>query len=175
MGRAPMTEQQAASPFPFHFADKALVAAPPSELFAYLDKHSQLSAHMTRPSWMMGGGRMDVSTDEGEFQRLGSRLRLSGRAFGMVLSLEEEITEYRPGEAKTWQTVGELRLLIIGHYRMGFETGLVPGGSHLRVFLDYDLPPGAPARLLGRLLAPMYARWCVTSMIAEGQKHFLPP
>ncbi len=59
--------------FLFHFADEAEVAARPPELFAYLDKQAQLSAHMTRRSWMMGGGKMDISTDDGGFQRLGSR------------------------------------------------------------------------------------------------------
>ena len=167
-----MTDTPAASQFPYHFADEALIAAPPAELFAYLDKHAQLSAHMTRRSWMMGGGRMDLSADEGGFQRLGSRLRLAGRVFGLMLVLEEEITDYRPPLDKTWQTIGTPRLLIIGHYRMGFDISPAPAGSRLRVFLDYDLPTGAVTRLLGRWLAPFYARWCVRNMVAEGQKRF---
>jgi hypothetical protein len=104
-----MTNDTMISPFLYHFADQSLIAAPPSELFAYLDKHSQLSAHMTRRSWVMGGGRMDINTDQGGFQRLGSRLRLAGRVFGLKLFLEQEITDYRPPQAKTWRTVGNLR------------------------------------------------------------------
>ena len=120
---------------------------------------------------MMGGGRMDISGDEGRFQRLGSRLRLSGRAFGLMVSLEEEIIDYRPPQTKTWRTLGMPRLLIIGSYRMGFEIHPATGGTNLRVFLDYDLPTGV-VRLLGRLLAPTYARWCVRNMLAEGRKRF---
>src|SRR6478672_10928648 len=159
-----MTAENAAQ-FPFHCADSAVVAAAPPELFAYLDKHSQLSAHMTRRSWMMGGGKMDITTDDGGFQRLGSRLRLAGRAFGLTLFLEEEITDYRPPQTKVWRTFGSPRLLIIGHYRMGFEITAASAGSRLRVFLDYDLPSGFVRRLLGRLLAPMYGRWCVRNMV----------
>jgi hypothetical protein len=158
--------------FPSNYADSAVVAAAPPELFACLDKHSQLSAHMTRRSWMMGGGRMEITTDDGRFQRLGSRLRLAGGAFGLRLFLEEEITDYRPPRKKVWRTIGSPRLLIIGHYRMGFEVTPVAAGSMLRVFLDYDLPESPFARLLGWLLAPMYARWCVRNMILEGQKRF---
>jgi len=115
---------------------------------------------------------MDISTDEGGFQRLGSRMQLSGRAFGVPLFLEEEITDYRPPQAKVWHTLGTPRLLIFGHYRMGFEVDAVAGGSSLRVFLDYDLPTGVVKRLLGQLLAPAYARWCVRNMVAEGQNRF---
>ena len=163
---------ESAAQFDFHYVDSAVVAATPSDLFAYLDRHSQLSAHMTRRSWMMGGGKMDITADEGGFQRLGSRLRLAGRVFGLKLFLDEEITDYRPPFAKTWQTIGTPRLLIIGHYRMGFDITPTPEGSSLRVFLDYDLPSGAVTRLLGKLLAPMYARWCVRNMVSEGQKRF---
>lgn len=132
----------------------------------------KLSTHMTRRSWMMGGGRMDISTDEGRFQRPGSRLRLSGRAFGLTVFLEEEVIDYRPPQAKIWRTLGMPRLLIIGPYRMGYEISPAVEGSSLRVFLDYDLPTGVVQRLLGRLLAPTYARWCVRNMLAEGRKRF---
>ena len=157
---------------PCHVSLEEPVKASTDELFAFLDRHSQLSAHMTRRSWMMGGGRMDLSADDGDFRRLGSRLRLAGRAFGIFLFLEEEVIDYRPPLVKAWRTIGEPRLLIIGHYRMGFEIAAIAEGSRLRVYLDYDLPTGVVTRLLGRLLAPAYARWCVRNMIAEGQAHF---
>lgn len=121
---------------------------------------------------MMGGGRMDISTDEGSFQRLGSRLKLSGRVFGLRLFLEEEITDYRPPHTKIWRTLGTPRLLIIGRYRMGFEVSPAVGGCSLRVFLDYEFPTGVVSRLLARLLAPTYARWCLRNMVAEGEKRF---
>jgi len=78
--------------YPRHAAAGAVVASTPADLFAYLDKHSQLSMHMTKSSWMMGGGRMDMKADEGGFQRLGSRLRFGGKAFGMTIYLEEAVT-----------------------------------------------------------------------------------
>jgi hypothetical protein len=55
---------------------------------------------------------------------------------------------------------------------MGFEISPEAQGSSLRIFLDYELPTGTLSRLLGRWLSPMYARWCVRNMIAEGQKAF---
>ena len=126
------------SQFTYHFEDGALIESHEAELFAFLDKHSQLSAHMTRRSRMMGGGRMDISTDAGGFQRLGSRLRLAGRAFGLKLFLEEAVTAHQPPLRKIWQTVGSPNLLVIGEYGMGFDITPDAHGSLLRVFIDYD-------------------------------------
>ena len=159
--------------YPRHAAAEALVASIPAELFAYLDKHSQLSMHMTKRSWMMGGGRMDMTTDEGGFQRLGSRLRLSGKAFGLRIFLEEAVMEYQPPLMKVWETIGIPKLLVIGDYRMGFDIRGAPAGSQLRVFIDYDLPRSPIARLLGYLLGAFYARWCVQSMAHDAQAHFV--
>ena len=158
--------------YPRRAAAGALVASTPAELFAYLDKHSQLSMHMTKSSWMMGGGRMDMTADEGGFQRLGSRLRLSGKAFGLRIFLEEEVTVHKPPQTKIWQTIGAPKLLVIGAYVMGFEISPAQPGSQLRVFIDYDLPPSPIARLLGYLLGAFYARWCVRSMAHDAQAHF---
>jgi hypothetical protein len=161
------------SQFVHHFEDEALIEIPEAALFGFLDKHSQLAAHMTRRSWMMGGGRMDISADAGGFQRLGSRLRLAGRAFGLKIMLEEEVTAYQPPLKKTWQTIGSPKLLIIGEYRMGFTLTPTAGGCRLRVFIDYEMPHGAITRLLGYLLGRVYARWCVRSMIREARVHAL--
>jgi hypothetical protein len=72
-----------------HFESAGFVSASPDAVFSYVDDHERLSSHMTRSSWMMGGGRMDVKMDAGRGRRLGSRIQMSGRAFGLQLSLEE--------------------------------------------------------------------------------------
>jgi hypothetical protein len=127
----------------------------------------RLSSHMSQSSWMMGGGRMDVQLDEGRGQRLGSRIQMSGRAFGLALSLDEVVSEYDPPRHKAWETVGEPRLLIIGQYRMGFDISPREGGSNLRVFIDYDLPHSRRSGWLTTKLAPgmpagVRNAWCRT-------------
>src|SRR6185503_6430544 len=105
--------------------------------------------------------------DEGRGQRLGSRIRLAGRVFGIELSVEEVVTERDPPLRKVWETIGTPRLLVIGHYRMGFELVAQGTGSTLRVFIYYALPERAPARWLGRLLGRRYARWCTQRMVDD--------
>lgn len=158
--------------FSCHAEIRAAVDAPVDRVFAYVDDHARLSAHMTKSSWMMGGGRMDVQTDDGFGQRVGSHIRLAGRAFGLQLGLDEVVVERTPPFRKVWQTIGEPNILIIGRYCMGFELSPRPKGSALRVFIDYDLPGGFLTRWFGRLFADLYARWCTRRMARDAAAHF---
>ena len=155
-----------------HFEAQAWVDAAATDIFAVVDRHAQLSGHMTKSSWMMGGGRMEMTLDSGHFQRLGSHLRLAGRAFGVSICLDEVVTRYQPPHAKTWETVGTPKLLVIGDYRMGFT--IAPEGDRctLRIFIDYDFPKRGLSRVLGYLFASIYARWCVKSMLRDVRDWF---
>jgi hypothetical protein len=160
------------SSYPRHDECTAHVSASPESLFTYLDDHARLSGHMSERSWMMGGGRMDISTDGGGGRRLGSHITLDGRVFGMRLRVEEVVVGHQPPHCKRWETIGEPRLLIIGPYRMGFAIVPDPPGSRLRVEIDYALPTAGLSRLLGRLLGPFYARWCTRQMAGDAARHF---
>jgi Polyketide cyclase / dehydrase and lipid transport len=155
-----------------HYEASAFVQAPMDEVFAYVDDPTRLSSHMSKSSWMMGGGQMEIELDSGRGQNVGSRIRLVGKVFGMRLSVEEVVTERNPPHRKVWQTIGSPRLLVIGHYRMGFEIGSPDNGSLLRVHIDYALPESAPSRWFGYLLGRCYARWCARRMVNDAVKHF---
>jgi Polyketide cyclase / dehydrase and lipid transport len=148
------------------------VQSPMDQVFAHIDDHTRLSSHMSEPSWKMGGGCMQTELDEGRGQAVGSRIRLSGRVFGVELSVEEIVVERDPPRRKVWETTGTPKLLVIGHYRMGFELSPQGIGSLLRVFIEYVLPDRAPARWLGRLLGGYYARWCTQQMVDDAIRHF---
>ena len=149
-----------------HHAERsAFVNAPPEQVFAFVDDHSRLSSHMSESSWMMGGGYMSVELDEAKGRALGSRIRLSGRVFGVPLHLDEVVTRRDPPNNKVWETVGEPRLLVIGAYSMGAQIAPERGGSRLQVFIDYKLPGGLVTHWLGWLFGPLYARWCVDQML----------
>ena len=115
---------------------------------------------------------MAVEFDAARGQKPGSRIRMSGRVFGIELSLEEVVTEREPPHRKTWETEGVPRLLVIGRYRMGFELSPLGENSMLRVFVEYALPEGVPGRWLGRLVGRYYARWCAQRMVDDAVKHF---
>ena len=153
-----------------HYGENALIGSSPENVFAYLNDHTRLSSHMSRSSWMMGGGRMQTEVDEGRGQKIGSHIRLSGKAFGINISLDEVVTCYEPPRLKIWKTVGMPRLLVVGHYRMGIEITPRNGIADLRVFIDYD--PPQTNKWLGYLFGKAYARWCIRQMLYGIRDHF---
>ena len=154
------------------YESTGFVQSPTDQVFAHIDDHTRLSSHMGEPSWMTGGGWLETQFDEARGRKVGSRIRLSGRVFGVELSVEEIVVERDPPRRKVWETTGAPRLLVIGHYCMGFELSAYEGGSLLGVFIEYAQPARAPPRWLGRLFGPYYARWCTRQMVEDTVKHF---
>lgn len=138
--------------------------------FDYLDDHERLTAHMTSSSPMMAGGSMAFTFDEARGRSVGSVIRMTGNVLGVALTVQEEITERAPPVRKAWETIGSPHLLVIGHYRMGFELAPAQDSCTLRVFIDYSLPTGF-AWALGLIAARTYARWCVDAMARDAEKH----
>ncbi len=158
--------------FQDHFETQLDVDAPPAQVFALLDDHRRLAAHMTKASWMMAGSHMRIDMDEKEGHAAGSKIALNGTVLGLPLMVEEVVTEYGPPYSKAWQTIGMPRLLVIGPYRMGFSLSGQQGGSRLRVFIDYSPPNKGVSHLLGRLFGTWYARWCTNRMARDAAEHF---
>lgn len=156
-----------------HQESSAVIPAPAENVFAHVDDHRTLSSHMTQPSWRMGGGKMEVTLDGGAGKKAGSKIGLSGRVLGIPIRLEEIVTERTAPFRKTWETVGEPKLLVIGRYRMGVEIMPQQADSVLRVFIDYDLPGGTPLeQWAGYLFGGYYAKWCTQQMVDDTKKHF---
>lgn len=154
-----------------HYEDSVFIPVPPSELFTYVDNHRNFSSHMNKSSWMMGGGSMITEIDEGKGQKVDSHIRMNGKVFGIKLFLEEIVTQHESPYKKAWETVGSIRLLVIGHYEMGLEIKPQNQGASLKVFINYELPE-SNTRWLGYLFGRMYAKWCVGQMIKGARDHF---
>ena len=155
-----------------HYEESVVVDAEPNAIFAYADDHRNFSSHMNKSSWMMGGGSMKTETDEGKGQEVGSHIRMSGTVFGVELSLDEVITIHEPPHRKEWETVGDVNLLVIDQYKLGFEIDQQEAASNLKVYINYDLPKSRNTRLLGKVFGGMYAKWCVNKMVNGVQNHF---
>jgi hypothetical protein len=99
-------------------------------------------------------------------------VRLNGSFLGLGIEIDEQVVERVPPVCKTWETMGPQHMLILAGYRMGFVLTPRDRGCRLQVFIDYALPPSGLGRVLGRIAGGSYARWCVTSMIAEAARFF---
>lgn len=156
--------------YKWHYKDSAVIPADATEIFAFIDDHVRVMSHMNKPSLMMGGGRGDISFDDGHGWKVGSHIRMSGKAFGITVFVDEVITRYEPPRIKIWETVGTPKLLVIGHYRM--KVGIEPqeNGSLLCLSIDYDLPK--TNAWLGKLFGRYYAKWCVQQVIKDTRNYF---
>lgn len=143
------------------------VRAQPPSVFDYIDQPQRLSAHMARRSWQLGGASMAIETDAEGGRTVGSHIRLAGRMLGIPLSVEGRVVRREPPNLKAWETVGEPDLLVIGRYRMRVNIDARGDSAHVVIAIDYALPANAPARWLGMLFGPMYARWCVRQMTQD--------
>lgn len=159
--------EQAMDKYPLHEEAGVFVHATPDQVFAVIDDHSQLASHMSESSWMMGGGSMQVSVDESMGKAVGSHIRLAGKVCGIDMHVDEIVTERNPPLCKVWETTGKPELLVIGNYRMGFQLAPEGAGSHLNVFIDYELPEQGIGRWLGRWFGGWYARWCTRQMAED--------
>lgn len=155
-----------------HFEKSITIPASLKKVFGYVDDHSSFSAHMSKSSWMMAGGSMDTQADEKRGQEVGSHIRMNGKVLGIKIFLDEVVSEYKPPFSKAWQTVGDLNLLVIGHYQMGLRVSPENSHSKLKVYIDYELPRSFKTRWLGLLFGGMYAKWCVNQILQDVRKHF---
>ena len=158
----------------FHEESVGFIPETPARVFAKLDDHARLAAHMSRPSWRMGWATMQIITDPQRPRGVGAHIALRGRVLGFRLSVDESVTRYEPASLKEWETTEEPHLVVIGEYRMAFMTTPRDEGTQLRVTIDYNRPRSMPARLLGILFGRMYARWCTSQMVGDAAKQTPP-
>lgn len=155
-----------------HYEEKRMIKASAENIFAYADDYSNFSSHMNKSSWMMGGGRMNTQVDSERFQKIGSHLKMTGSVFGAKLFLDEVVKTHNPPSRKEWETVGNINLIVIDHYRLGFEIKPNDSNSSIDIYIDYNLPKSFKTRLVGILFGGMYAKWCVRQMIGNIDTHF---
>src|SRR3989344_7651761 len=158
--------------FPFHHSSTAILQASADNAFSYLDDPKRLSSHMSESSWMMAGSKMAIELDEKVGHGIGAEIVLRGKMLGIPLFVREAVTDWQPAKRQAWETVGPQKMIIIGQYRMGFD--LIPraSGVALRVFIDYGFPESASGRILGKIFAKIYAKWCTGRMAKDAAKHF---
>ena len=99
-------------------------------------------------------------------------LSLHGRMMGIRLSLEEVVNKRQVPAVKAWETIGTPKLLVIPHYRMGFELTRTGVSSLVRVCIDCSLPIKPPGSWFGHLPGVVCARWCTKQMVVGATRHF---
>jgi hypothetical protein len=149
-----------------------VVPAPPARVFAWLDDPRNTGWHMSRPSFAMLGGALRVerlsTTDTG----VGATYRSWGRVLGLRIDFTTTVVRWVADQEKVWRTIGDPRLIVLGHFEMRFGVEPVNEGTRLTMALEYELPPKSVGRLLGWALAAPYAKWCLRRMCRDAKVAF---
>lgn len=135
----------------------AVIEATSERVFAHVDDIRNLARHMSgQGSMPMMGSSLALEFVSPEHTGVGATYRYSGRVMGLIIDFSETVAWYVPGREKVWRTIGTPRLIIIDSYEIR---------SRLTLTFNYELPRSGLRRLLGRLLAAAFARWCLGSMV----------
>jgi Polyketide cyclase / dehydrase and lipid transport len=148
------------------------IKASAESVFAYVDDIRNIGWHMTeRSSMAMMGSRLELEIVSEQSTGLGATYRYSGTMMGLSLDFSESVTRYIPNREKIWHTIGEPRLLIISSYEM--RLAVEPrsaASSRLTISIAYELPLSTFWRIVGRLLAGPYSRWCLRQMVGDAKR-----
>jgi Polyketide cyclase / dehydrase and lipid transport len=145
------------------------VAVPPARVFAWLDDPRNTGWHMSRPSLAMLGGALQVERLSAMATGEGATYRSWARVLGLRIDFTTIVVRWVADREKVWRTIGDPRLIVIGHFEMRFGVDPIDGGARLTMALDYELPSRGFGRLLGRALAAPYAKWCLRRMCRDAR------
>jgi len=87
------------------------------------------------------------------------------------MDFTETVTKWEKDKSKTWETIGDAKIIIMSWYNMNFE--LQPQGNDTLAVLSisYKKPKGWFYKLLSFLFAKWYCRWCLNNMLNDTKAH----
>lgn len=147
----------------------AIYNAPAEKVFSYLDDLGVTGMHMTRSSAMMMGNKLHLEFLTKHHNGLGSKYRWTGTMMGMNMDFTVEVTNWIEGVEKTWETVGESKMIIYSWYRMHLVVYPKENGTQAELSITYEKPKGRFARMISILAADWYCSWCLKNMLSDSK------
>ncbi len=145
----------------------------PDIVFECLDNLGVTGMHMTKSSTMMMGSKLDLKFLTENHTGLGTKYRWTGKMVGIKMDFTVEVTKWMPGEEKTWETIGDPKLIIYSWYQMHLLLTKIPNGTIAKLSISYERPSGFFYNLISFLFADWYCRWCLKNMLDDCKKTLL--
>ncbi len=144
--------------------------AAPEKVFQCLDDLGITGMHMTKSSMPMMGGKLDVTFLTAHHTGPGSRYRWTGKVMGMVMDFTVEVTKWVQGKEKTWETIGDPKMIIYSWYQMHLTTSPSPPGTQAELSITYEGPGGWFNKIIYFFLGDWYCRWCLKHMLGDAKR-----
>lgn len=139
------------------------------EVFAFMDDINNTGMHMTEENGPMLGNKLTLEWLSENKTGLGTKYRWTGKVMGMKMDFTVVVTQWNNGKSKTWETIGEARMIVISWFRMYLELSPNDNGTtSAKLGILYTKSKNIPGFLLGK----RYSIWCVKSMLEDTKEHF---
>jgi hypothetical protein len=143
----------------------------PEKVFAYMDNLSNTGMHMMESSSMMMRSKLNLEQLSPNAIGLNSKFRWYGKMMGMKMDFTVIVTKWVEAKEKVWETFGEARMIIIEWYRMRLVLTAENQRTKAELSIEYTKPKNIFLKLIAWFLAPLYASWCLNSMLNDSKKH----
>lgn len=147
-----------------------IINAKPEEVFAFMDDINSTGMHMTTSNPKMAGSKLNLEWLTDYKTGLHAKYKWTGKVLGMKMKFTVVVTHWDKGRLKTWETIGDAKMIVISWYRMYLE--LQPNGdgtTTAKLGILYTKSKNLPGFLFGK----SYSVWCVKSMLSDTRKHFV--
>lgn len=145
--------------------------ASPEQVFKCIDDLGVTGMHMTKSSAMMMGSKLSLEYLTEKHTGLGTMYRWTGKMMGMSMDFTVEVTKWVPYKEKTWETIGDTKLIIYSWYQMHLiTTPMLNNGTNAELSISYEKPKGFFNKILSFLFANWYCRWCLNHMLGDAKK-----
>lgn len=142
-----------------------LIHSTPEKIFAQMDDFSKTGMHMSESSMMMMGSKLKLEQLSTNPSGVGARYRWYGKMMGLTIDFTEAVTKWQPPLFKEWETVGDVKLIIMNWYKMWFEIIPAENGATVRLSISYLPPKQWFYLILSLLFAKWYCNWCINNML----------
>ena len=145
------------------------IKASPEKVFETLDNLGVIGMHMTQSSAMMMGSKLHLGYLTDNHTGPESKYKWTGKMMGMKMDFTVEVTKWLKGIEKTWETIGEAKMIIYSWYRMHLLVKPLTNGSEAELSITYEKPKGWLAKIVSFLFADWYCRWCLNNMLNDSK------
>ena len=146
------------------------ISALPVTVFDTLDDLGVTGMHMTKSSPMMMGSKLKLEFLTDLHKGPGSKYRWTGSMLGIKLDFTVEVTKWIKGVEKTWETIGEAKMIIFSWYRMNLLLKEVADGSEAALSITYEKPKSWFGKILSFFFAGWYCNWCIKNMLRDANR-----
>ena len=141
--------------------------ASPQKVFHDLDDLGVTGMHMTKSSAMMMGSKLHLEYLTANHAGPGSKYRWTGTMMGMKMDFTVEVTKWIETVEKTWETIGEAKMIIYSWYRMHLLVSPKGNTTEAELSITYKRPKGWFAKIISFLFADWYCNWCLKNMLSD--------